>query len=285
MAAQAVLGVFRMLVHIGAAFFPVASQAGGPHRFSPEHPGRACAVGLVAVGAEHLGLRHRMAAGKRELGPYILVALVAHLGGLLGVHDEVRAGMNPVAVRAGHLGHGMGAGAPVVEVEGGIGSVALKAYQGEGPGGQGLQVYEGLVLAGKLLALGLGLLNLLCRYALNGQASRAVAAFAVHQGQPRLGRKLRPHGAGLKVPSYLVVAVAGTEAAVGAHIVGIEAAHHEALVLLYGHYGLGSLQGLAAPQGQHQQPYQRWQGVSHLLAPSEIYRLYKSRQSLVNKNT
>src|SRR5574341_1823765 len=88
-AGSAVLGKVRVLVHEGPRFLDVALGAGFLHRRAPEVLLRVPAVGVVAVEAEDLLLRHRVVGGEREGRLDVGMALVAQAGHIAGLHLQV----------------------------------------------------------------------------------------------------------------------------------------------------------------------------------------------------
>src|SRR5512143_1527851 len=156
-AGTTVLVEVRMLVHKRTLLLRVALGAGRLHRFPSHVFLPAATVRIMAVGAEDLLLRYGVVVREGKCSLHLLVAPLAHLCGVPDLDLEVVSTMDPVAVGARHIGDIVSTRVPVMEVERGVGRMALQADKRFCLRGQVLDVNKGLVVAGRPLpSLGIG---------------------------------------------------------------------------------------------------------------------------------
>ena len=227
----AFLAVVRVLEHEG----PFLPRRDTGCRWPSLFPSRGSfppgPVRVVAVYAEDLFLGHRMVVRRGEGRLHVLMALVAELGRVRGPYLQIVARVNVVAVRAGDFGDAVGARIPVVEVERGVGRVALEADEGLCLGRQVLDVHEGLVIAGRLLSGGLDRPYLLRRQVLDGETAGSRGSFRSSRAAvPIPSKAARPWWKG-RSPPILVVNMACLKTVVRSDVIRVGPARDHLFVL------------------------------------------------------
>lgn len=141
--------------------------------------------------------------------------------------------MNIMAIEAGNLIDGMGAGVPVMKIKGRVDSMTLETNEGLGSGRKTFQIYQGFEVTSCIDAQFGVFLDQLAAQTFDGKAAGTMAGFTIHQRHAGFFSKLGPHGTGIKREFQFVMRVAGRETILGADIIGIEIADNHLLVFAY----------------------------------------------------
>jgi len=127
-----------------------------------------------------------------------------------------------MAVETGYFVDGMDSSVPVMQVEGGVRSMAFETDERLGRGREGFQVDQGFEITCCLDALPGFFLNQFFGQILDSQAAGAVAGFTIHQGHAGVLLQLSPHGAGIKEQLQPVMLMTCCQTVFGANVISIK---------------------------------------------------------------
>ena len=174
MAADAVLGIFSMLIEERAFLVSMALRADFLHCCLPEQVFIGSPVRLMTVYAEELLFVYGVVARQGEFRLDFLMAALAHIFHLRSPYRKIRSHVHIMAIEAGHITDSMGPCIPVVEVKICRCSMAFQAYKRLSRLGEFFKINKCFEITGCLFPLLRILCNLFRSKALNSKASRAV---------------------------------------------------------------------------------------------------------------
>jgi len=135
-AVETVLSHIRMFIKEWTSFLSMALDTGLFDAVLKKILACNSSVGIMAVNTEHPPLLEGMMAWHGKLGLGSLMAVETKLARGKRGDFQIWTGVNIMAVKTGNFVDCMVPRVPVMQVEGGIGSVALEADEGLGRGGE-----------------------------------------------------------------------------------------------------------------------------------------------------
>jgi hypothetical protein len=183
---------------------------------------------MLAVRTQHNTLRYRVPGREGELGLDLFVAGKTQVVDLFAMSLLLGALVKLVAILASHFPSGVFAFGPELDVDQGVGTVALQAKQGLGTCRQLPYGYE---LTGVALSM---FLDIILSYSL---ASWTVTGLAVNQGHLSSLDLELPMDTFIQQGGVLVVGVAGREAGLVTDVIGKQRADQHFFVFPHGDNG------------------------------------------------